>query len=93
MKNVHGVEPTRYMKREESRHAIYCNHKNGPIFGDYDIHIYDNCDEKNSCFIHNDGEGGYECHHEYKKSLFVNTAGPDKANLFSVLDYEVYTHN
>lgn len=41
----------------------------------------------------NDGIHGYECHPEYKFSLFVNTAGPNKENLFSVLDYEVYTHN
>ncbi len=43
--------------------------------------------------ISNDGTHGYECHPEYKSSLFVNTAGPDEENYFSVLDYEVYTHN
>ena len=43
-----------------------------------------------SSFIQNDGKGGYECHPEYKSSLFVNTAGPNEKNCFSVLDYEVY---
>ena len=90
MKNPHGVEPTRYMKREESRYAISCIPKSGPIFGDYDIHIYDNCNKEDSCFIDNNGTGGYDCHHEYKKSLFVNTSKPDYRNRFSVLDYEVY---
>ncbi len=93
MKNAYGVEPTRYMKRKESSSTIGCfsfYDYEGPIFGDNDIHIYHNCDEKNSCLINNDGTRGYECHHEYKSSLFVNTAGPDKENKFSVLDYEVY---
>ena len=96
MKNPHGVEPTRYMKREESRYAIYCNSGRGPIFGtenkcwDTDIFICNNCNEENNCFIYNNGAYGYECNTEYKSSLFVNTAGPNEDNNFSVLDYEVY---
>ena len=43
--------------------------------------------------INNNGTNGYECHPEYKSSLFVNTAGPDEENRFRVLDYEVYTYN
>ena len=92
MKNPHGVEPTRFMKREESDKAIYCNDYYGPIFGNSDIDIGYNCTKENSCYIHNDGTHGYECHPEYKSSLFVNTAGPNEINNFSVLDYEVYTH-
>ena len=61
----------------------------GPIFGN-DIHIKDNCNRDNSCYIENDGTKGYECHPQYKCSLFVNTAGPDNTNRFSVLDYEVF---
>ena len=91
MKNPHGVEPTRYMKREESRYAIGCDPDCGPVFCG-DICIRDNCNKEDSCFIHNDGEGAYECHPEHRSSLFVNTAGPDEPNHFSVLDYEVYTH-
>ena len=72
--------------------AIYCDPNYGPRFG-YDIHIDDNCNRKNSCWINNNGKEGYECHPEYKKSLFVNSAEPDKKNLFSVLDYEVFTHD
>ena len=93
MKNAHGVEPTRFMKRKESRYAIECFPYCGPIFGIIvynDLSIGDHCNGENSCYIHNDDEGGYECHPEYKSSLFVNTAGPDEENNFSVLDYEVY---
>ena len=44
MKNPHGVEPTRYMKREDSDRAIECYPENGPIFGfGCDIGICDNC--------------------------------------------------
>ena len=88
MKNVHGVEPTRFMKRKESDCAIKCNPDYGPIFGNYDsdIYIVDNCNRKNNCFIFNDGSRGYDCHPEFKSSLFVNTAGLDKENCFSVLD-------
>ena len=89
MKNAHGVEPTRYMKRKESKYAIYCNCDAGPRFGDNDIYIKDNCNEENICSINNDGIHGYECHIEYKSSLFVNTPGLN-GNCFSVLDYEVF---
>ena len=93
MKNAHGVEPTRYMKRKESDCGIACGRNCGPVFGYNDIYIFDNCNEEYSCFIDNDGTHEYECHPEYKSSLFVNTAGADERNSFSVLDYEVYTHN
>ena len=90
MKNPHGVEPTRFMKRKESKYAIGCNPKYCPLFM-VDICIF--CIILNGTFIHNNGTYAYECHPEYKSSLFVNTAGPDEKNYFSVLDYEVYTHN
>ena len=96
MKNAHGIEPTQFMKRKDSRKAIDCNPLCGPRFGNYDgsdIYIKDNCNRENNCYIYNDGINSYECHPKYKKSLFVNTAGPDGNNSFSVLDYEVYTHN
>ena len=93
MKNPHGVEPTRFMKRKESDCAITCNPRYGPVFGNNDICIDDNCTEENSCYIDNDDTNGYKCHPQYKSSLFVNTAKANKENYFSVLDYEVYTHN
>ena len=65
------------MKRKESEDAIRCDFDYGPIFGEYDICIYDKCNEENRCWIENNGEGGYECHPEHKSSLFVNTARPD----------------
>ena len=93
MKNAHGVEPTRYMKREESEYAIECYSDYGPVFGKSDLHISDNCNEENSCWIDNDDTNGYECDAQYKSSLFVNTAGPDEYNYFKVSDYEVFTYN
>ena len=95
MKNPHGVEPTLYMKRKESEYAIRCDSDYGPIFGSYDgnIHITQDCNKKNCCYVVNDGIREYECHPEYRSSLFVNTAGPDEENRFSILDYEVYSHN
>ena len=92
MKNPHGVEPTRFMKRKDSEYAINCNPKCGPIFGNCDgsdISIGNYCNRENA-YINNDGYGGYECHHEYKSSLFMDTAGPEVRNKFTVLDYEVY---
>ena len=93
MKNPHGVEPTRFLIQKKSM-AIHCYSSYGPTFGDdssYDIYIGYFCNKRNSCKILNTGTRGYECHHEYKSSLFVKTAGPDEDNLFTVLDYEVYT--
>ena len=90
MKNPHGVEPTRFMKRKERDCAIICNPRYSPQFGaDILMCILSNF---HICSILNDGIHSYECHSEYKSSLFVNTAGPDEDNNFSVLDYEVYTH-
>ncbi len=108
MKNPHGVEPTRFMKRKESRSAISCfsfHDSKGPIFGSYnerqgnpysfsidnDLYIGDSCNEERQCYIHNDGTRGYECHPQYKSSLFVDTAGFDEDNYFSLLDYEVFS--
>ena len=79
------------MKREESKSAIYCFPYHGPIF--VDIFITDNCNKQDSCSNYNDGTTGYECHPIYKKSLYVNSDEPDHTNYFSVLDYEVYTHD
>ena len=100
MNNPHGVEPTRYMKRKEIRNNVYirnynyggisCNPSYGPIFGDSDINIADNCNRENSCWIGPSSRLQYECHPEYKSSLYVGTAGPDEVNRFSVSDYEVY---
>ena len=95
MKNPHGVEPTRYMKKEESKETIRCNPCYGPVFcgnDDYNIRINDMCN-KSINEIKNDGYQGYECHPQYKSSLYVNTNEPDKKNYFIVLDYEVYSHN
>ncbi len=96
LKNAHGVEPTRFMKRKERIDAIYCDPEYGPIFGNimnYEINIGNNFINKDCCWIWNDGERGYDCHPQYKSSLYVNTAGSEKENRFSVLDYEVFTYN
>ena len=78
------------MKRKESDYAIKCIPNCGPLFG-FDIYIENYCNRRNSCCIDNDGTRGYECHPEYKSSLFVNSAGTDEGNKFFVLDYEVYS--
>ena len=81
------------MKRKEGVHAIDCNSYYGPRFhnqGACDLCIDDNCHNENKNYICNDGTHGYECHPEYKSSLFVNTAGPEDENNFYVLDYEVF---
>ena len=79
------------MNRKESRYVIQCYPNCGPVFGNFDIYIVDKCNKKNHCWIDNDGSKGYECHLQYKKSLFVNTNKPDNTNCFSVLDYEVFS--
>ena len=95
LKNAHGVEPTRFMKKKESKTAIRCLPNYGPIFGNNygDITIVDNCTKESSCWITGPSNFQYNCHPQYQSSLYVNTSGPDNKNSFSVLDYEVYTHN
>ena len=94
MKNPYGLEPTRYMKKEDCKEAIECDSDSGPIFGNFngDIHIDDKCNEEDSCWISEPSDLQYDSHPEYKSSLYVNTDDPDNKNYFSVLDYEVYTH-
>ena len=91
LKNPYGVEPTRYMKRREG-YAILCRTNWGPIFGCFDICIDNLCNKEDNCCINNDGTRGYECHSQYKSSLFVKTNKYNKKNMLSVLDYEVFTH-
>ena len=71
MKNAHGVEPIRYMKKENCKEAIDCHSGCGPIFGHSyswvtEIYINDNCNRENSCVIENNDRRGYNCHPQYK---------------------------
>ena len=93
LKNPYGVKPTQFMKKKESNKAIYCKPNSGLAFGnEYSgICIADNCNEENSCFINGPSYLQYECHPEYKSSLFVNTNRPNLINSFTILDYEVYS--
>ena len=94
LKNPHGVEPTRFMKRKKCPLAICCNPEWGPTFGNilnFDIGIWGDCNIESNCFIDNCAAKAYECQPQYKSSLFVNTDGPKEKNFFSVLDLEVYT--
>ena len=98
MKNPYGVEPTRFMKRKGSSKAIGCDPNWGPMFYDgkscgADLYISNNCNNNHENFILNDGTRGYNCHPEYKSSLFVNTNDSDKSNHFIVSDYEVFAYN
>ena len=81
------------MKKETSKTAIQCLSNYGPIFGNNygDINIANDCNEEGSCYITEPSNFQYECHPEYKSSLYVNTNGPNNKNRFSVLDYEVYS--
>ncbi len=95
LKNPHGVEPTRYTKRIESKYAIAIISNIGPIFcGDEDGADIQLKNRNGLCYVitENDGTHGYECHPEYKSSLFVNTNDPDIKNISQVLDYEVFAH-
>ena len=81
------------MKREDSDRAINCDPDYGPLFGSgCDIGIHDNCNENGGWTCYGNSDSSYECNNSLKQSLFVNTAGPNEKNDFSVLDYEVYTH-
>ena len=76
------------MKREDRHRAIECDPGNGPIFGSgRDICIHDNCNKNGGWTCYGNSDSSYECNNSLKQSLFVNTAGPDKQNDFSVLDY------
>ena len=81
-------------KKKETKEDIDWLPNCAPLFGNYtpDIYIGDKCNEDNSCWINYPSCFQYECHPEYKSSLYVNTNRPDKTNYFSVLDYEVYTY-
>ena len=95
MKNPHGVEPTRFTKTEDYECALFCYPFFGPSFygyGDCEITIDYKWNEENSCSISSEDVPQYAYPSKYKKSLFVNTAGPDEDNYFTVLDYEVFTH-
>ena len=87
------------MKKKDRYRAIECNPRYGPIFGSgraigiHDIYIRDNCNENGGWTCYGDSYSSYECNNSLKQSLFVNTAGPNEQNDFSVLDYEVYSNS
>ncbi len=86
LKNPHRVEPTRFMKRKESDCAIRCMPRKGPLFGrDLDIDLQE---MKINIFTQNGEAVSYECHPQYKESLFMKTNAFN--NDASLLDYEVY---
>ncbi len=87
MKNPHGVEPTRFISKKEKEPTLYF-FDSGPRFSN-DI-IVKSYDLGNQSSIDNDGREGYECHPQYKSSLFVNTSKPNYTNYFTTLDYEVF---
>ena len=68
MKNPHGLEPTQFMRRNDSRYSIDCYPDYGPTFGG-DICIRDQCNEGNSCYIENNGT------HVYPTKLFYCDPG------------------
>ena len=84
------------MKRKESDCAIQCWNYYGPVFGNKsscDIGLLKNFSREGNCSVNNNGTYAYECHPQYKSSLFVTKHDYRSKNCFSLLDYEVYTHN
>ena len=90
------------MKSEDRYIAIECDPGYGPIFGSgrdiyirdigiHDICIRDNCNKNGGWTCYGNSDSSYECNNSLKQSLFVNTAGPNEKNNFSVLDYEVFS--
>ena len=79
------------MKKKDKRAIIFIPNY-GPSF-DGNIYISYLCNQNNISKIGDNKNHNYECHPQYKSSLFVNTAGPTDDNYFTVLDYEVYTNH
>ena len=81
------------MKKKDNNGAIRCTPSYGPLFGfGCDICIEDNCNRYDGGWT-DYGYGSYECNSSYRRSLFVDTAGPPQTNYFKVFDYEVFTYN
>ena len=95
MKNRHGIEPSKFMKKKDNNRAICRTPSYGPVFGSgRDIGIGDNCNrDYGGSTNFGNSSSLYEYDSSYRKSLFVNTAGPDQTNYFKVSDYEVFTYN
>ena len=97
LKNPHDIAPTRFMKKIEAFAPIESDPNYGPIFGNqndgYDILIDNNCNNKNSNYIKNDGKRSYDCHPILKKSFFTNTNSSSNTNSFIVSEYEVFFHS
>ena len=95
MKNPHGVEPTRFMKRKESDITLECSTENGPCFSGekkYSDMVIMEWNDIIGCLISNDGENGFECHPKYKVALYASDCSKS-SNLLAfvpIIDYEVY---
>ena len=84
LKNNHGSNPTQFKIKDNSR-AICCLYNCGPIFGNDEMHISNNCNNNSQSYI--DFEGTYGCK---DSSLFIGNRRSDGKIGFKVLDYEVY---
>ena len=92
MKNPHGVEPTRFMKRKESEDAILCDPEFFPIFGnENDDDIYFRCNEYYcGSIIVNNCTQAYDCDPKYKSLLFTDSTMNFNLNLeVFTIDYQV----
>ncbi|KAK8797626.1 hypothetical protein WA158_005972 [Blastocystis sp. Blastoise] len=87
LSNEHNIPPTKYSLLEHHL-AITCKETSGPDF--MDIHISDDCHNNSYSYITK--VFNYYAHSltPQSLSLYVNTAGPEKKNYFTVDDYEVY---
>ena len=69
MKNPHGKEPTRFLKKKDNNEPIDCQPNCGPIFGSgRDIFIGDNCNnEQGGWTNYGNSDGSYECRSPLKR--------------------------
>ncbi|KAK8809873.1 hypothetical protein WA158_000816 [Blastocystis sp. Blastoise] len=87
LSNEHNIPPTQYDILDPNS-ALYCYKDFGPCF--LDICIIDDCHNSNNNCINGDDAIYSHGLTPQKASLFVNTAGPQEQNRFTVDDYEVY---
>ena len=75
---------------QNSQHAIRCVPNAGPIFGENDIFISNNCNMNDQSFIGCDGTHSYKNNSNKKMAIFTKTGPISQMNNFFVTDYEVF---
>ncbi|KAK8809800.1 hypothetical protein WA158_000743 [Blastocystis sp. Blastoise] len=87
LSNEYDIPPTKY-DILDPYNALYCNKNRGPDF--MDICISDDCHNNNDSYVNEKTTVYAHSLTPQFRSLFVNTAGPQETNYFTVDEYEVY---